>query len=60
VDGSLVTQVIVTPVPTTIFSENFNSATLGSLPSGWATIHAGGANTVPWTTNTDRLLNVGA
>lgn len=40
-----------TPVATTIFSENFNAVATGSLPAGWATSHAGGSNTVPWTTN---------
>jgi len=40
-----------TPIATTIFSENFNGVPAGSLPAGWGTIHAGGANTVPWTTN---------
>ena len=40
-----------TPVATTIFSENFNGVGVGALPAGWGTIHAGGANTVPWTTN---------
>lgn len=45
------TQLAGTPIPTTIFAENFNGVPAGSLPAGWATIHAGGANTVPWTTN---------
>jgi hypothetical protein len=40
-----------TPVVTTIFSENFNGVVPGTLPAGWTTIHQGGANTVPWTTN---------
>jgi hypothetical protein len=40
-----------TPTPTTIFAENFNGVAPGALPLGWTTIHAGGANTVPWTTN---------
>ncbi len=40
-----------TPVATTIFSENFNGVAPGSLPAGWTTIHQGGNNTVPWTTN---------
>jgi Bacterial Ig-like domain (group 3) len=47
----LFTQLTGTPVPTTIFSENFNGVAAGTLPAGWTTIHAGGANTVPWTTN---------
>jgi len=45
------TQQTGTPIPTTIFSENFNGVAPGLLPAGWGTIHAGGANTVPWTTN---------
>jgi hypothetical protein len=45
------TQQTGTPIPTTIFSENFNGVPAGSLPAGWATIHAGGSNIVPWTTN---------
>ena len=40
-----------TPVPTTIFSENFNSVSPGSLPAGWTTSHGAGNNTVPWTTS---------
>lgn len=40
-----------TPEATTIFSENFNGVASGTLPAGWATAHAGGTNTVPWTTN---------
>jgi hypothetical protein len=39
-----------TPVPTTIFAENFDGVTPGALPAGWGTIHQGGTNTVPWTT----------
>jgi hypothetical protein len=39
-----------TPVTTTIFAENFDSVAPGTLPAGWATSHAGGANVVPWTT----------
>lgn len=45
------TQNTGTPVPTTIFSENFNGVAPGALPAGWATIHVGGTPTVPWTTN---------
>jgi hypothetical protein len=45
------TQNTGTPVPSTVFSENFNGVAPGSLPAGWALSHAGGANTVPWTTN---------
>ena len=45
------TQLTGTPIPTTIFAENFNGVPAGALPPGWATIHAGGTNTVPWITN---------
>jgi hypothetical protein len=31
--------------------ENFNSVAPGILPAGWATSHAGGTGTVPWTTS---------
>ena len=44
------TQVTGTPVPTTVFSENFDGVTPGLLPAGWGTIHQGGSNAVPWTT----------
>ena len=47
----LLTQNTGTPSATTIFSENFNVVAPGSLPAGWTTIHAGGNNTVPWTTS---------
>jgi hypothetical protein len=40
-----------TPVPTTVFSESFNSAAPGTLPAGWTAAHGGGANVVPWTTS---------
>jgi hypothetical protein len=39
-----------TPAPTTIFSENFDSTTPGTLPAGWAPSHGGGSGIVPWTT----------
>ncbi len=45
------TQNTGTPVGTTIFSQNFNGVSAGALPTAWTTIHAGGANTVPWTTS---------
>ena len=45
------TQNTGTPVPTTIFSENFDGVAPGTLPAGWSTIHVGGTPTVPWTTN---------
>ena len=41
-----------TPVATTVFSENFNSVSAGSLPANWSTAHVGGTNTVKWTTST--------
>ena len=47
----LFTQSTGTPVATTIFSESFNGVAPGSLPPGWQTLHAGGNNTVPWTTS---------
>jgi len=46
----LFTQNTGTPLTTIIFSENFNSTAVGSLPAGWAAISVGGAN-VPWTTS---------
>jgi hypothetical protein len=45
------TQNTGTPVGTTIFAEDFNGVAAGALPAGWGTIHAGGNNIVPWTTN---------
>src|SRR5207244_9473919 len=39
-----------TPVATTIFSENFDGVSPGTLPAGWSTSHVGGSPTVPWTT----------
>uniref|UniRef100_Q029Z0 Glycosyl hydrolase, BNR repeat-containing protein n=1 Tax=Solibacter usitatus (strain Ellin6076) TaxID=234267 RepID=Q029Z0_SOLUE len=47
----LFTQDTGTPVPTTVFSENFNGVSAGTLPAGWATIHVGGTPTVNWTTS---------
>ncbi len=44
-------QTTGTPVSTTLFAENFNGVSPGALPAGWGTIHQGGINTVPWTTN---------
>ena len=40
-----------TPHATPLLTENFNGAAAGSLPAGWSAVHAGGANTVPWTTS---------
>src|SRR5207253_2012464 len=39
------------PRATTVFQENFDSTTPGTLPAGWLTQHVGGINTVPWTTS---------
>src|SRR5206468_1618400 len=47
----LFTQSTGTPNANQIFAENFDGVPAGTLPTGWATSHAGGANTVPWTTN---------
>jgi len=47
----LFTQSTGTPGATVLLSENFDGVAPGSLPAGWATSHAGGSNTVPWTTN---------
>jgi len=50
-----------TPRATTIFQENFDSTTPGTLPAGWLTQHVGGINTVPWTSsNTFNAGNNGA
>jgi hypothetical protein len=40
-----------TPQATTLLAENFDGVPPGVLPAGWATSHAGGSNTVPWTTS---------
>jgi hypothetical protein len=41
-----------TPVEAVILSENFDENPDGSaLPSGWASVHAAGANTVAWVTS---------
>ena len=47
----LFTQNTGTPVVTTVLSENFDGVTAPALPAGWGTIHQGGANTVPWKTD---------
>jgi uncharacterized repeat protein (TIGR01451 family) len=44
------TRATGTPRATTIFQEDFTSTLPGTLPAGWLTQHAGGNNTVPWTT----------
>jgi hypothetical protein len=40
-----------TRVATQLFAENFDAVAPGALPAGWSTVHAGGANAVPWTTS---------
>jgi hypothetical protein len=40
-----------TPQATTLLAENFTGVAPGALPSGWARVHGGGRNTVPWTTS---------
>lgn len=45
------TVVTGTPVMTTLLNEDFEAVGVGALPAGWITSHAGGANTVPWTTS---------
>jgi hypothetical protein len=40
-----------TPVATTLLSENFEAAPVGTLPAGWTSSHGGGANIVPWVTS---------
>jgi len=40
-----------TPHATPLLSENFDAVAPGTVPAGWVRSHAGGANTVPWTTN---------
>ena len=40
-----------TPVSTTVLSENFDAAPVGTLPGGWTSSHGGGANVVPWVTS---------
>ena len=40
-----------TPKATTIFTENFDEVRPGTVPATWTAVHAGGANTVPWTTS---------
>src|SRR5262249_19601995 len=47
------TQLTGTPSATTIFSENFDSAATGALPTGWTAVHAAGARTTPWITRND-------
>jgi hypothetical protein len=39
-----------TPVPTTLLAESFDATAPGTAPAGWATVHSGGNNVVPWTT----------
>lgn len=40
-----------TPVMTKLLTEDFSGVGAGALPAGWVASHAGGANTVPWTTS---------
>ena len=40
-----------TPVETLVLEEDFDGVAPGLLPAGWTSVHAGGANTVPWTTS---------
>jgi hypothetical protein len=40
-----------TPAVTTLLSENFDAAPVGTLPAGWTSSHGGGANVVPWVTS---------
>ncbi|MDB4964699.1 MAG: glycosyl hydrolase, repeat-containing protein [Myxococcales bacterium] len=40
-----------TRVSRPLFAENFDAVAAGALPTGWNAVHAGGANTVPWTTS---------
>ena len=40
-----------TPQATTLLTENFDAAAVGTLPTGWTSVHGGGANTVPWITS---------
>src|SRR5262249_26570232 len=47
------TQLTGTPSATTIFSENFDGAATGALPTGWIAVHAAGARTTPWITRND-------
>jgi len=48
-----------TPLPTTLLAENFDGVAPGSLPAGWVTSHAGGANVVPWKTS-NTFCNTGS
>jgi hypothetical protein len=40
-----------TPQVTTLLTENFDAAPVGTLPTGWISAHGGGANVVPWITS---------
>ena len=40
-----------TPQATTLLTENFDAAPVGTLPAGWTSLHGGGANIVPWITS---------
>jgi hypothetical protein len=41
-----------TPKETVLVSENFESATDETLPTGWLSVHGAGANEIKWTTRT--------
>ena len=45
----LFTQNTGAPQGTVLFSEDFESATTGNLPTDWTAMHGAGSNTVPWT-----------
>ena len=40
-----------TPQVTTLLTENFDTTSVGSLPTDWSSSHGGGQNTVPWITS---------
>jgi hypothetical protein len=40
-----------TPQITTLLTESFDAAPVGTLPAGWSSAHGGGANIVPWVTS---------
>ena len=53
VDGTAALQTSLlagTPVNTTVLTERFNGAPLGSLPAGWTSVHGTGSVVVPWRT----------
>jgi len=48
-----------TPSTTTLLRENFDGVVPGTVPAGWTGSHAGGTNTVPWTTS-NTFCNTGS